>query len=331
MKQTLSIHLAPEVEKQIKPIKKRPDYCEYHVPYAACELIPLPDAPIIRQQSRNNDYYMQLLDINASRDIKIRFSVTEPTFFGIFMLKGECTFHDNNSLQISRALEKTYYFCQNGIVTYDAWVKEGLNTILVVAYRAAWVIAERNNLPKFDRLINNLFAGSTEPVILPPCHLGSTIVRFLGRILYYTDVTSTERGSGIFHLLVKCMMHYHGELVKGHHLPGHDQQSEEERLKSYVSRYYMNELMTRRETIAAELGLSEWTIKQLAMKLFGKSIYQQFIDLRMNKATALLTGTDMSVRDIAFTLGYDNEAYFSKAFSQIHTLTPTAYRKKHKA
>ncbi len=78
---------------------------------------------------------MQLLDINASSDTCLRFSISEPTAFGIFMLKGESIFYDANELFISRVQQDTYHFCCNGIATYDTLLRKGLSTMLVVAIR----------------------------------------------------------------------------------------------------------------------------------------------------------------------------------------------------
>ena len=49
--------------------------------------------------------------------------------------------------------------------------------------------------------------------------------------------------------------------------------------------------------------------------------------LRIKEAKRLLCSTDLSVRDIAFRLGYGDEHYFSAAFKRETGLNPTQFRK----
>lgn len=327
MKQPLNIHLSANEQQNIRIIKQRPAFCAYHVPYAVCDIIPLPDVSIVRQQSRNNDFHMQLLDINASSDVCLRFSINEPTAFGFFMLKGESIFYDANELRISRVQQNTYHFCYNGIATYDTLLRKGLNTMLVVAIRREWMMAEEKNLPEFRPLITHLTNGVQERVILPNRRIGKIINRYLGRILYYTALNAAERGSGIFHLMVKGMVFYHGTLKKGSHLLAQNHPGDEERLCDFLAQYYATERVMKREGMARELGMSEWTIKLLVGKLFGKSLHQHIIERRMSKAAELLDTTEMRVKEIALSVGYDNEAYFSTAFSHYFHISPSTYRK----
>jgi AraC-like DNA-binding protein len=50
------------------------------------------------------------------------------------------------------------------------------------------------------------------------------------------------------------------------------------------------------------------------------------IRLRMHQACHLLNRTEMTVKQIAATLGYKDSLYFSRAFKSIHGVAPTNYR-----
>lgn len=51
------------------------------------------------------------------------------------------------------------------------------------------------------------------------------------------------------------------------------------------------------------------------------------IQLRMNLAKELLTTTEMSLKDIADTIGYDNVSYFSRIFKNHEGKSPSEYRR----
>lgn len=50
---------------------------------------------------------------------------------------------------------------------------------------------------------------------------------------------------------------------------------------------------------------------------------------RMENAKSLLSGTDMSVRDISESLGFDDPLYFSRVFKKNTGISPREYRKKY--
>jgi AraC family transcriptional regulator, arabinose operon regulatory protein len=60
----------------------------------------------------------------------------------------------------------------------------------------------------------------------------------------------------------------------------------------------------------------------------GFSPIDYFIGLRMHHAGRLLTGTNMSVKETAAALGYDDPFYFSRVFKLVHGMAPRDFRLK---
>ncbi|WP_019850561.1 AraC family transcriptional regulator [Desulfitobacterium sp. PCE1] len=57
--------------------------------------------------------------------------------------------------------------------------------------------------------------------------------------------------------------------------------------------------------------------------------YTKFVnELRIEKSKKLLLETDLSILDIALSLGYNNPNYFIKAFKEQLGTTPLKYRKE---
>ena len=77
---------------------------------------------------------------------------------------------------------------------------------------------------------------------------------------------------------------------------------------------------------AAEMSRS--TLQKLYKAYFGRSVFEELIQFRVERAKQLLTETGLSLREISEECGYSTESYFMKQFKSVTGVTPTAYRKK---
>jgi AraC-like DNA-binding protein len=58
----------------------------------------------------------------------------------------------------------------------------------------------------------------------------------------------------------------------------------------------------------------------------GKTPKEYQINCRMERATALLLGSDLSLSEIAARCGFASHSFFTKTFKRLYGITPTAYR-----
>ena len=66
---------------------------------------------------------------------------------------------------------------------------------------------------------------------------------------------------------------------------------------------------------------------QTYMNCSPKEFLSQY---RIKQACRLLKETDLSVSAIAYSVGFENNLYFSKAFRKQKQISPTLYREKHR-
>lgn len=83
--------------------------------------------------------------------------------------------------------------------------------------------------------------------------------------------------------------------------------------------------------LAAELGMSYSSFRSAFRKQTGSSPRQYQIQIRLNKARALLTDTDMSVAEIAQQTGFGTVFYFSRIFRKKAGVSPLAFRRRSRA
>jgi AraC-like DNA-binding protein len=80
--------------------------------------------------------------------------------------------------------------------------------------------------------------------------------------------------------------------------------------------------------LAAMVGLSPSQLNALFRRELGTSPLEYQTQLRMARARELLDGSTMPVAAVARAAGYDDPLYFSRQFSAVHGLSPTAYRSR---
>lgn len=133
---------------------------------------------------------------------------------------------------------------------------------------------------------------------------------------------SRERALGLLRILVAA----YAEVISQ---PQHDRLTLDARrvaeAQSYLqSHYYEPNLSV--ETVAEAVGLSASHLGALFQKTTGHTLHQTLIDLRLQRATALLTRTTLSIKEIATMTGWSNQLYFSAAYRRRHGHPPSAAR-----
>lgn len=73
--------------------------------------------------------------------------------------------------------------------------------------------------------------------------------------------------------------------------------------------------------------LSEQKLKAGFSKYYHMSIGQYVNNIKMALAANLLSTTDLSIKDIAFKVGYNYSSNFSKMFKKTYGKTPLKFRK----
>lgn len=91
----------------------------------------------------------------------------------------------------------------------------------------------------------------------------------------------------------------------------------------------MNGDISRRITIpelARACSTSPTVLKQAFREVHGETIYQWLKCRRADVAADMLATSDLSIAQIAATVGYSNPSKFSHAFSACKGMTPRAWR-----
>ncbi|MNN93050.1 HTH-type transcriptional activator Btr [compost metagenome] len=76
------------------------------------------------------------------------------------------------------------------------------------------------------------------------------------------------------------------------------------------------------------MQLSYTYLSRAFKEITGYTVIEFFNKLKMDKAKALLLEGDMKIKDVAQTLGYSDEFYFSRLFKKMEGLSPSEFQSK---
>jgi len=82
------------------------------------------------------------------------------------------------------------------------------------------------------------------------------------------------------------------------------------------------------DKIAQSVSLSESTLKRHFKAIFGKSIYEYYLEKKMELAKQLMLENTLTVNDTAERLGYEKVSNFIEIFKKHHGYSPGVLKKK---
>ena len=80
---------------------------------------------------------------------------------------------------------------------------------------------------------------------------------------------------------------------------------------------------------AKMVGMSESRFMRYFRSASGMTFVSYLTHIRMNNATRLLRETDLSIGQIAASVGFQDQSYFDRLFKAEFGLTPREYRARH--
>ena len=79
------------------------------------------------------------------------------------------------------------------------------------------------------------------------------------------------------------------------------------------------------QILANEAAMSSTKFKNMFKKIYGESVYQYFLNYKMELSRQWLLDNKLSISEIAHKLGYKNLSYFSRVFKQHFGEIPSKY------
>lgn len=177
--------------------------------------------------------------------------------------------------------------------------------------------------PYIDKRIEKQFFTREEPIL--PIGLSATIVGLYEDILKF----ASQEKTGYQEMISSIVLHILGTVYY------------KRRNNSFTNTYVVNKINEARilmketvenplkpEEIATHLGLGYSWFRRMFKEYTGVSPTQYQLQQKLLKAKELLTGSNLNISEIAYTLKFENTGQFSTFFRKKEGITPLAFRKR---
>ena len=133
-------------------------------------------------------------------------------------------------------------------------------------------------------------------------------------------------GAGIDEDIIKASIH--ALTVAANKLPqiGTDEEEKDDRLINILNYIQTNYQSVTLEELADKFHLSESYVSKYIKDKSGKTFGEHVAGVRMKKAKVLLKNGNMTVENIAYSVGYQNVEHFNRTFRKMFEMTPVQYR-----
>lgn len=129
--------------------------------------------------------------------------------------------------------------------------------------------------------------------------------------------TMERCGMLVFKLLTRLCTHE----ARDHQIP-----EEAQAVKQFIDNNYQMDL--NMDAISASIYRSNDYTNKLFKRYYGITPYAYYLDVKMASAKSLLVRTSLSIKQVAYRLGYKSDQYFSKQFHRYVGMTASQYRQK---
>lgn len=82
------------------------------------------------------------------------------------------------------------------------------------------------------------------------------------------------------------------------------------------------------ESVARSVGMSAGHFSRRFRAEYGEAPYSYLMTRRVERAMALLRGSDRSITDVCFAVGFSSLGTFSTRFSELVGMPPSEYRER---
>lgn len=137
--------------------------------------------------------------------------------------------------------------------------------------------------------------------------------------------TNKEVVAGLIYALIQLTTEFHNESLSTRK-PVSIKQKMVIDFKSCLSKNFLQQKNV--QFYAAALNITPKYLSEVLFSETGKTAKQLINEHILWEAKSLLRQTTMSVQEISYWLGFQESAYFSRAFKKAEGVTPVAYRKQ---
>ncbi len=151
---------------------------------------------------------------------------------------------------------------------------------------------------------------------------GLVVMRRVGKEAYYRVADTRE--ARLLHQIIESVMKIACPAISYGHTHKRSLSATVRELHDYILDNLDKRLTI--EELSHRFLINPTTLKATFKEMYGSSVAAHIKAHRMEKAAELLRETEMSISEIAYSVGYESQSKFSEAFKTFYHILPRDYR-----
>lgn len=140
---------------------------------------------------------------------------------------------------------------------------------------------------------------------------------------YFEDIFDILKKENVD--FVKLHLKFHELIAKIGTVSSNDPDNILVKIHNYISENSDKKLNLN--VLSEKFFISHTHLIHLFKNKYGKTPYNYYLEVKLEKARELLNNTNLTIKDIASKLSFSDQRYFSKSFYKAYGCTPQDYRK----
>jgi AraC-like DNA-binding protein len=272
------------------------------------------------------DHYLvhiHLYEYKIEKHALVDVEVTAASFFMVASLDGCSILYNEADEVISEVFGNSCRLVYLKAGKYKCSIMCGEHQVQVLNIWPEWLIKKYGALEELRELIASYNDGELECFSLPGFSIGHQV---------YTGLRTLNKGIG-FRDLDNDMHTFVNDCISRYLVKLHDsiRQAKSQELKAreigeFVTANFADKIVGDEPALASHFMISTTMLVRLAKLYFGRPLHQQVIELRAHHGLKMLLATQLTVQEIAVSVGYEDANYFSRAFKKRFGITPNEVR-----
>lgn len=139
----------------------------------------------------------------------------------------------------------------------------------------------------------------------------------------YTFIAENQACSTIEEMIEQVSDVYR-RVINDIRLPRQKVSADISHIKQFIDQHYMYPISL--EDVSEAFYLSKEHVSRMFRKTYDESVTQYILKMKMENAADLIRTSQMSIKEIAYQLGFEDISYFYKQFKKIFDCTPKEMR-----
>jgi len=282
----------------------------------------------IQQINLENGLVLRAWDFTFEERVQLKRKVEETnqrSRFGLLYILTPETLHIKSS-DIQKpvrvhGLRNTVFCSEDASVSLTIEARRNIK-VLELSFHIDWLTEHLSTFdPKVLRLTEQLVKKKLPTVLLESCAPGE--------YLTLSDLHNVIMGEAPGLLYVRSKVYlllgeFFGKVITRDEkelLDGHLHFNEVINAETILLQYLRSPL-PRISAIARKVALSESTLKRSFKMMYGKNIYEYYLEKKMDLGKHLIMNEHYNVNEVAMMLGYDKVSNFISMFKKHHGVSP---------